>query len=291
MKAVIALALRTPIRRSRTTESGDDDTVSVVVASPGPAGGLRVVASAPAPTISTLFAAVVELCAKPLAGATKVPAPISTRSGPALVWAWVSAPCTVATDVPPAFTQDGLATQYVVAFAAAGPSARSAGPTSASVAASRPLTTPRYPQFLSEAIKLSPTRGGARDTGQALDVTLRQELDGETIIPSQNKGRYLRLDSEGFSAHTPRKEKRLAWGDVTGFKPANVKMATIDSGFGGSPLYQIGFFLRNPPRKGRVGRWFVRRVYRVDDTLPGVYPDAEEIVELMERWRQRYSWM
>jgi hypothetical protein len=35
----------------------------------------------------------------------------------------------------------------------------------------------------------------------------------------------------------------------------------------------------------------VRKVYRVDDTLPGVYPDAEEIVELMERWRQRYSSM
>ena len=25
------------------------------------------------------------------------------------------------------------------------------------------------------------------------------------------------------------------------------------------------------------------------DTLPGVYPNAEEVVELMERWRQRHT--
>ena len=38
-----------------------------------------------------------------------------------------------------------------------------------------------------------------------------------------------------------------------------------------------------------MARWFVRRAYGVDDTLPGVYPNAEEVVALMERWRQRYS--
>ena len=76
---------------------------------------------------------------------------------------------------------------------------------------------------------------------------------------------------------------------MTGFKPANVKTATPDGGLGGPPLYQIGFFLREPPKQGRIGRWFVRHIYGVDDTLPGVYPDAEEIVELMERWRQRHS--
>jgi hypothetical protein len=31
----------------------------------------------------------------------------------------------------------------------------------------------------------------------------------------------------------------------------------------------------------------VRFMLRVDDTLPGVYPDADEVVALMERWRQR----
>ena len=119
-------------------------------------------------------------------------------------------------------------------------------------------------------------------------MTLRQELDGETIIESSSEGRYLRLDAEGFSAHTPRKEKRLNWDEVSGFRPADVKMST-EPGSGGPPLYQIGFFLREPPKKGRVGRWFVRRLYRVDDTLPGVYPDAEEVVALMERWRERHS--
>jgi hypothetical protein len=33
----------------------------------------------------------------------------------------------------------------------------------------------------------------------------------------------------------------------------------------------------------------VRRFYGVDDTLPGDYPDADEIVALMKRRRQRYS--
>ena len=29
-------------------------------------------------------------------------------------------------------------------------------------------------------------------------------------------------------------------------------------GIQGPPLYQIGFFLSDPPKKGRVGHWFVR---------------------------------
>jgi hypothetical protein len=33
----------------------------------------------------------------------------------------------------------------------------------------------------------------------------------------------------------------------------------------------------------------MRKMYSVDDTLPGVYPDADEVVALMERWRERYS--
>jgi hypothetical protein len=119
-------------------------------------------------------------------------------------------------------------------------------------------------------------------------VTLRQELDGETIIESQTKGRYLRLDDEGFSGHTPRSEKRRTWDEVSGFRPANVRSGTPDS-LTGTPRYQIGFFLRDPPKKGRVGRWFVRRSYGVDDTLPGVYPNAEEVVALLERWRERHS--
>jgi hypothetical protein len=120
-------------------------------------------------------------------------------------------------------------------------------------------------------------------------VTLRQELDGETIIESKTKGGYLRLDAEGFSAFTRRGEKRRTWDEVTGFRPANVQGGTIHTVGAGPPIYQIGFFLRNPPKKGRIGRWLVRQVNRVDDTLPGVYPNAEEVVELMERWRQRHS--
>ena len=120
-------------------------------------------------------------------------------------------------------------------------------------------------------------------------VTLRQELDGETVIPSRTEGRYIRLDREGFAAHTPRSQKGRTWDEVSGFKPANVKAGTPDHIGGGSPVYQIGFFLRDPPKKGRIGRWFVRNIYGVHDTLPGVYPDAEEVVALMERWRQRHS--
>jgi hypothetical protein len=119
-------------------------------------------------------------------------------------------------------------------------------------------------------------------------MALRQELDGETIIPSSTEGRYLRLDREGFSGHTPGSEKRRAWSEVTGFKPATVTPRT-PSRFLGPPRSRIGFVLRDPPKKGRVGRWFVRQSHGVDDTLPGVYPDAEEIVALMERWRQRHS--
>jgi len=120
-------------------------------------------------------------------------------------------------------------------------------------------------------------------------VDLRQELHGETIIQSRDEGAYLTLDAEGFAAQPVLgREKRCAWDEVTGFKPANVKPGTPDH-IGGSPWYQIGFFLRNPPKKGRVGRWFVRRSYGVDDTLPGVYPNADEVVALMERWRPRYS--
>ena len=121
-----------------------------------------------------------------------------------------------------------------------------------------------------------------------MTVTLRQELDGETIIDARTKGAYLRLDAMGFTAHTKRgKEKGRAWSEVSGFKPANVAMNT--ESIPGPPQYQIGFFLSDPPKKGRVGRWFFRKMYVVDDTLPGVYPNAEEIVVLMERWRQRYG--
>ena len=116
---------------------------------------------------------------------------------------------------------------------------------------------------------------------------LRQELDGETIVPSHTEGAYLRLDTEGFTAHAKRGEKGRAWSEVSGFKPANVAMSV--DGIPGPPLYQIGFFLRDPPKKGRVARWVVRKWYRVDDTLPGVYSNAEEVVALMERWRQRHS--
>ena len=120
-------------------------------------------------------------------------------------------------------------------------------------------------------------------------VALRQELDGETVIESQSKGAYLRLDPEGFTAHPQHgKDKVHSWDEVSGFKPANVKAGTPDY-LGGSPLYQIGFFLLEPPRKGRVSRWIVRKTYGVDGTLPGVYPNAEEVVALMERWRQRYG--
>jgi hypothetical protein len=119
-------------------------------------------------------------------------------------------------------------------------------------------------------------------------TALRQELDGETIIPSQTEGAHLRLDSEGFTGVTKRSEKGRAWHEVSGFKPANVKTSTPDH-IGGSPLYQIGFFLREPPRKGRISRWIVHHTYGVDDTLPGIYPNAPEIAELMERWRQRYA--
>ncbi len=118
---------------------------------------------------------------------------------------------------------------------------------------------------------------------------LRQELNGETIIQSQTKGGYLRLDAEGFSAFSRRGEKRRTWDEVTGFLPADVKSATPGTIGVGLPVYQIGLFLRDPPKKGRIGRWFVRGLYKVDDTLPGVYPDAEEVVELMERWRQRHT--
>jgi hypothetical protein len=120
-------------------------------------------------------------------------------------------------------------------------------------------------------------------------VTLRQELDGETIIESRTKGGYLRLDPQGFSAFSRRGEKRRTWDEVTGFLPTNVQGGTIHTVGAGPPIYQIGFFLRNPPKKGRIGRWVVRAINKVDDTLPGVYPNAVEVVELMERWRQRHS--
>ena len=120
-------------------------------------------------------------------------------------------------------------------------------------------------------------------------MTLRQELDAETIIQSRTNGGYLRLDAEGFSAFSRRGEKRRTWDEVTGFRPADVKGGTPDTMGAGPPVYQIGFFLRDPPKKGRIGRWFVRGLYKVDDTLPGVYPNAEEVVELMERWRQRHT--
>ncbi len=136
--------------------------------------------------------------------------------------------------------------------------------------------------------------GGGADGALAAEVrglvtaTLRQELDGETIIEARTKGAYLRLDAMGFTGHTKRgKEKGRAWGEVSGFKPANVAMNV--EGTQGATTYQIGFFLTDPPKKGRVGRWFFRKMYVVDDTLPGVYPNAEEVVALMERWRQRYS--
>ena len=121
-------------------------------------------------------------------------------------------------------------------------------------------------------------------------MALRQELDGETIIDSdRSKGAYLRLTPEGFTAHPQHgKDKWHSWDEITGFKPANVRMSTPDH-IGGPPLYQIGFFLREPPKKGRISRWIVRKTYGTDNTLPGVYQNAEEVCALMERWRQRYS--
>ena len=120
-------------------------------------------------------------------------------------------------------------------------------------------------------------------------MALRQELDGETVIESQSKGAYLRLDAEGFTAHPQHgKDKWHSWDEVKSFKPANVKAGTPDY-LSGSPLYQIGFFLREPPKKGRLSRWIVGKTYGVDNTLPGVYPNAEEVCALMERWRERHS--
>jgi len=114
------------------------------------------------------------------------------------------------------------------------------------------------------------------------------KLEGETITPSRDERAYLRLDPQGFTAYpTDGGEKGRAWTDVSGFKPADV--ASSVEGVLGPPLYQIGFFLSDPPKKGRVARWVLRRFNGVDDTLPGVYPDADEVVALMERWRQQYS--
>ena len=117
---------------------------------------------------------------------------------------------------------------------------------------------------------------------------IRQESDGETVIRSQDERAYLRLDSEGFTAVSTRgKEKRFAWTAVSGFKPANVGTKTPDSS--ASTVFQVGLFLADPPKKGRVGRWIVRHTYGVDDTVPGVYPNIEEVVALLERWRERYG--
>jgi hypothetical protein len=122
-------------------------------------------------------------------------------------------------------------------------------------------------------------------------MTLRQELDGETVIDGGRNGNHIRLDARGFTAYSGRHgQKGRTWDEVTGFQPANVTPGSPEGGFrSGAPMYQIGFFLRNPPKKGRIGRWLVRRSYGVDDTLPGLYPNAAEVVELMERWRQRHS--
>jgi hypothetical protein len=120
-------------------------------------------------------------------------------------------------------------------------------------------------------------------------MALRQELDGETIIPSRDERAYLRLDAEGFTAQPVHgRPKHRAWDDVSGFKPVAIRMTSPD-GIRGPKMLQIGFFLRDPPKKGRVGRKVVRWFMGVDDSLPGVYPNAEEIVELMERWRERHS--
>ena len=119
-------------------------------------------------------------------------------------------------------------------------------------------------------------------------MALRQELEGETIIESRDEGAYLRLDAQGFTARGKRgRDKSRGWSEVTGFQPANVS-PSLD-GVPGPPMYQIEFFLRDPPRKGRLARRVVRFMLTVDDTLPGVYPDADEVVALMERWRQRHS--
>ena len=109
-------------------------------------------------------------------------------------------------------------------------------------------------------------------------MALRQELDGETIIPSRDEGRYLRLDADGFTAFTKRSQKGRAWSEVSGFKPANVKPGTPDHLGGGKPWYQIGFFLSDPPKKGRISRWVVRRTYGVDDTATdGVLPPLTQV--------------
>jgi hypothetical protein len=95
----------------------------------------------------------------------------------------------------------------------------------------------------------------------------------------------LRLDTTGFEARGYRKMKRFAWDDVEAFLPVDFKTAPNPSV---SPnIHTVGFRLRGHGKRldERIGRWFGN----ADRILPLLPMPPAETIEMMERYRQRYS--
>jgi hypothetical protein len=94
----------------------------------------------------------------------------------------------------------------------------------------------------------------------------------------------IHLDRNGFDAIRLGKPHRYSWGDVEEFLPVKVH---VGPGVIYGNFDTAGFRLRGRGQSiwDKIGRWGTD----ADVLLPAVALDPNDVVEMMERYRQRYS--
>jgi hypothetical protein len=122
-------------------------------------------------------------------------------------------------------------------------------------------------------------------------VNPADDISGETVIDGSGRfsGRAtLTLSPSGFEMVHPRKTISRAWDEIAEFRTVKVN-ANPNSVSTGTLV--VGYSLKDPAaRKRSIGARIARWLMKADDNLPSCFErDAPELVELMERYRERYS--
>jgi hypothetical protein len=122
-------------------------------------------------------------------------------------------------------------------------------------------------------------------------VEQTDDINGETVIAGA--GRYsgrasLTLSPQGFEMVHPRRTIRHAWAEIAEFRTVklNANPNSVSTG-----TLVVGFSFKDPAaRKRHIGARIARWLMKADETIPACLERrAPELVELMERYRERYS--
>jgi hypothetical protein len=95
----------------------------------------------------------------------------------------------------------------------------------------------------------------------------------------------LHLDRNGFDAIRLGKPRRYSWADVESFRVVDISTGGASVVYGRIRTAAFALRGRGDSFWGRVARWGTG----ADVLLPAVAMDPDELVEAMERYRQRYS--